>query len=491
MHQDVGGHGTQAAYLNVLKAVFKLSKDAGNDGHFREEGVLQALLTVLGDTKLDSDDLKVYALGALKNVSNSDENQKHLAKRGMLHILRDLMQPECLKGRPKEPQLLVQITALLRNLSASSKRQHQIVDLDLLGDLTRISRMHHDHEELQVNISRVLAKLSLHEALCDAFCRRPEHVEQVVECLRRHSSSAQLVLRHAFVLGNLTAKNADARTHVAFKFNGISVLSDLMQQYWSLDQELAASAKQTQDTESVLVKLVRLVANVAISPEAGHSQAQTPVIIEVLLGILEQKAMPAAEELVLNATAAITNLLFYDSPQNLLFSEGNKERLCRLLRPILLESYNMEAMVESARALGNLSRHPDARRWMYEFRIDEILCILLAHDDRDLVFYVCGALVNMASEPHSVQRLTSGGVRSKLASVLKDAESDDGDLMLCVVKTLANLRLDASAEASWCEEERLAVREGLQRVDGLRQGSCDVSPELLDLVAGLLQGVGA
>ena len=39
-----------------------------------------------------------------------------------------------------------------------------------------------------------------------------------------------------------------------------------------------------------------------------------------------------------------------------------RQLLCRLFRPLLLESYNIEALIESARALGNLSRHADARQ---------------------------------------------------------------------------------------------------------------------------------
>merc|ERR1719199_1546645 len=119
------------------------------------------------------------------------------------------------------------------------------------------------------------------------------------------------------------------------------------------------------------------------------------------------KRIEESEELVLNVVAAGTNLLFYDSPSILLFTEDNKKLLCRLFRPLLLESYNVEALIETARALGNLSRHADARACMSEIRLDEILVILLDHDDRDLVFYVCGALVNLAADPQCNKRLMS------------------------------------------------------------------------------------
>eukprot|EP00971_Amphidinium_carterae_P147255 2918081-Amphidinium_carterae.1 len=44
---------------------------------------------------------------------------------------------------------------------------------------------------------------------------------------------------------------------------------------------------------------------------------------------------------------------------------------------------------------------------MASLRLDEILVILIDHDDRDLVFYVCGALVNLAADPSCTERLAS------------------------------------------------------------------------------------
>ncbi|OLQ10053.1 Armadillo repeat-containing protein 2 [Symbiodinium microadriaticum] len=140
-----------------------------------------------------------------------------------------------------------------------------------------------------------------------------------------------------------------------------------------------------QDVEEVLVKLVRLLANIAISPDAGATLAASSAVVDPLLDMLGAKKISDSEELVLNVVAAVTNLLFYDVPSNMLFQEESKQLLCRLFRPLLLESYNVEALVETARALGNLSRHADARKCMVSLRLDEILAILLDHDDRDLV----------------------------------------------------------------------------------------------------------
>merc|ERR1740130_2201132 len=197
--------------------------------------------------------------------------------------------------------------------------------------------------------------------------------------------SAPLVLRLGFVLGNITARSDRLRIVFAFDCEGTTLVPQLLRRYWQKDRQLARVELETgkaagaEEVEEVLVKLVRLLANVAISPSAGSVLASSSAVVDPLLDMLGAKRIGDSEELVLHVVSAVTNLLFYDVPSNLLIQEENKQLLCRLFRPLLLESYNEEALVETARALGNLSRHEDARRCIAEIRLDEIIVILLNH----------------------------------------------------------------------------------------------------------------
>jgi len=475
--EDAGSDGVQAAYLNIAKALFKLSKDASNDGLFKSVGLLDALLVLLAspDLHCKSADLRIFAIGILKNVTNNDDNLKHITKHGILPILHALMKPENLTGSCREAQQLVQITALLRNLAASSKRNQQLVELGILADLTRISAQYGADQELQTNIARVLAKLSLHDAPCEAFEADAVHLRQVLQNINTHADTPSIVLRLAFVLGNLTARSDRLREMCWSKCGGATSLPSLMQRYWQKDRKLARTDVESisrgadvEECEGVLVKLVRLAANLAISPSVGIELAATSAVVDPVLDILGCKRMAESEELVLNAMAATTNLVFYDEPTNLFFSRENKELLCRLLRPLLLESYNVEALIEAARALGNLSRHQDARQWIAELRIDEILAILMAHNDRDLVFYSCGNLVNIAADSeHGTRLCCEASLRMKLAAVLRDAPSDDAELQLVAVKVLSNLQLGGNAEAAWAEGELAAIHDSLSHVEGV------------------------
>lgn len=251
-------------------------------------------------------------------------------------------------------------------------------------------------------------------------------------------------------------------------------------------QEKASEAAEVED---VLIKLVRLIANVSISVSVGTTTASSSAVVDPLLDMLGCKRISENEELVLNVVAAITNLLFYDAPSNLLFTEENKQLLVRLFRPLLLESYNSEALMETARALGNLSRHQDARHLMRDLRIDEILVILLDHDYRDLVYYICGVLVNLASDILCTSRLlTRCRLVPKLAKLLDDAPQDDPELQLCAVKVLTNLTLDGAVR--WEADNVESVKSALTQItDPKHCQPCHIEEEdqaLKDIRASLL-----
>merc|ERR1719218_235752 len=98
---------------------------------------------------------------------------------------------------------------------------------------------------------------------------------------------------------------------------------------------------------------------------------------------------------------------------------------------------------------------------MAELRIDEILVILLNHHDRDLVFYVCGALVNLAADPECVTRLV-GPVAQKLGKLLNDAPDSDPALQLVAVKVLTNLCMHPSIE--WPAEDAESLHAALSQM---------------------------
>lgn len=465
--QGVPVSGVQAAYQNISQVLFKYSQKEGNDTEFLSEKLIEPLLEVLESESpaCSAADLRVYIVGILKNVSNDTANQKFLAQRGAVGSLFKLLDPSKLVGGAKEAPLLIQVTATLRNLA--SNQYKQFLTTERLTSLTKLMEAFPNHVELLTNIARILSKLTLHSSAVEAMAKSDAHIRQIARTVSSNMDSSALTLRLSFVLGNLTERSDRLRVVFAFDCEGTALVPQLLSKYWQKDRQLARGEVETekgkasaQDVEEVLVKLVRLLANIAISPDAGATLAASSAVVDPLLDMLGAKKISDSEELVLNVVAAVTNLLFYDVPSNMLFQEESKQLLCRLFRPLLLESYNVEALVETARALGNLSRHADARKCMVSLRLDEILAILLDHDDRDLVFYSCGALVNLAADPECTPRLTgSTPAVEKLGKLLGDAPTDDPLLQLVAVKVLTNLSLDS--QATWSATDIEAVRSAL------------------------------
>ena len=138
--------------------------------------------------------------------------------------------------------------------------------------------------------------------------------------------------------------------------------------------------------EDLLVKLVRLLANLSINHEVGPIVSETKGI-EQLSELLKEAFDADREELMLNTVSCLTNLSYYlpvDSNEasvgegslkdlvqwstNLIYAQ--KDEICAHLVPVLLHQ-NEEAIVEAARALGNFSRSHSVRQLIARKRVDE------------------------------------------------------------------------------------------------------------------------
>lgn len=119
----------------------------------------------------------------------------------------------------------------------------------------------------------------------------------------------------------------------------------------------------------LLVKLIRLLANLSISSEIGPVLSALPGV-SVLVPLLEMASKRSEqEELLLNVVSAVTNLSFYyqpgDESDHLL---SDHSRLCSILVEILLHE-NPEAVTEAARAFGNISRNIEVAPYSFDILI--------------------------------------------------------------------------------------------------------------------------
>ncbi|OWZ24083.1 hypothetical protein PHMEG_000930 [Phytophthora megakarya] len=508
-----GRDRVSAQIIKLGKTLFVLSKDGANDSCFCNVRYVEAILHAITDisnkasdhqndqNSLDNDVIIVsaeqqtipmktliYAAGTLKNISNADDRMTRLlATNRAIAILSETMLwcAEDPANTKEVAQFLIQTTGILRNLSVSKPNHKQFIEARIPLRLCAMIPAFIMHQELMVNISRILSKLTLHERPRAQINQHSSNVQNLVALidpcqnswlslvdLQRSDMRFQdlLLIRVFFVLGNLCAGNDQNRRLIAMKLSGISLMLEALQFYASRYSNARNFMKEKEDTRrtmegeqsmEVLVKLVRVVANLAINADVGgelnENEGLTP-----LLEILAVAQHEGDEELMLNAVSCITNVSYYStafsglkSTKNLIqssdycFIKSNRVVITHLLARILLDK-NEEAVVEAARAFGNLSRFKDVLGYMSDLKVLDCFVVLLDHSNREVVYTVCGVLMNAALDHNIRQALLSVrpiidndevDVRNLFIGIVESAAGNDLEMTLIASKALYNLLL--------------------------------------------------
>lgn len=280
--------------------------------------------------------------------------------------------------RPRHPQhetaaqVAVQASAVMRNLSVVAANADLFVQQQagaLQAIIGLLQPFQHDPEVL-LNASRCLSKLSMYDSCRQGMvplggqqgersssrnssqrssAGKPDSSSgsRAVESSAGASSTPAAVglmvrvllniqaaqpkqwptgVRLAFALAQLTTYQAEARLLVAAVPGALDALPGLvlkLAQVCSQQRALQQQQPQTQQeqrqsalAEDLMTKLLRVLANLAIDRTSGPALAAKQATADALVAVLTGYEYEAAEELVLNATAALTNLAFYDTPSN-------------------------------------------------------------------------------------------------------------------------------------------------------------------------------
>ncbi|KAJ3300447.1 Armadillo repeat-containing protein 2 [Borealophlyctis nickersoniae] len=479
--------------VNTCKLLFKLSKNEKNDAHFRTFRVLESLLLFLdsclancctsstsasSSSLLLSDsalwDVMISSTGALKNACSDEKNMKTLGSLSGIEKLA-LAIESVMELNPAEfpderldqaVQLLIHLTTTLRDFASapshrslflapfSSQSAATQTPLNVILRVIREDAGLVGSEELMLNVSRILSKLSLYPE-CVPHLGGAENVQALLQLVVRYQDDKPLLIRICFVLGTLTAdvgEDGGQHLHVA---KGMEDLVALLGLYAGVEIEKEddenddggddaggeeRGGSQNSENEDVLVKLIRLVANLALDPSVG-AKLVGMIELETLLTEIACKPIEHHEELILNIVGALANFSFYgDCGTNCILQR--RLEIATLLIPLLMHE-NVETVVESARVFGNLSREKAVRDILLCHRGTELFTILLDHPGRDVVFQACGVLMNLlgqaGAEEHRDVVFRNQGL-AKLVDVFCSAV-DAQDMPLAVVagKTMHNL----------------------------------------------------
>ncbi|XP_013385891.1 armadillo repeat-containing protein 2-like [Lingula anatina] len=314
---------------SVCKLIFKISREESNDMLFIEEEMIAPLLDTMCTTDLStSQDALVYLLGALKFLSGNTTVGQHLTKHRAVEAYGKLLKAintATADSKEKMGNVLVQLTAGLRNLVDNEENRENMVSSHVIEEMERSTQLYSADSEVVHNIIRIFSKVTLHSDCCNALNSIPSTYKSFLYLLNQYIQKQDLIVRLTFVIGNLTAKSDDARLRFFQEENAFKTILNIFKTYLELDmksfskhkeevKESGTGSKHPDTVEDIMIKVVRVIANLSINEEVGKQLATNEKCVEWLLHIIDTKDMSTSEELVLNSVATINNLSFYHVP---------------------------------------------------------------------------------------------------------------------------------------------------------------------------------
>ncbi|KAM3873561.1 armadillo repeat-containing protein 2-like [Diretmus argenteus] len=465
--------------LNICKLIFKISRSESNDVLFQNNSIIDSLLGVLSSEDVSaSGEALVYCIGTLKFLSGNSGLLRLLLAKNCIGVAQQLIQrlhPLSMQGDTHfttAGQILVQLTATLRNLADYPESRPLFVSYAVLSELCVVLRHHREDQDICTNIARIYSKLSSYSECRLALAQTPGCYQLFIELLSKHQRKQDLVVRLLFILGNLTSKSDEARQLLFRCKGGVDTLLRLYHSYQRRDnshashtppeKEPRASRKppglpgSVREDEDVLVKLVRVLANMGIHPAVGPALAANMACVQLLMETLELKSVPESEELLVNVAVTINNLSFHQGERSLV--RDNRLAIAKLMLKLLLSS-SMDAMLEATRVYGNLSQSKDVRDFIMQNKVYQFVVTLLDSKSSEVCFSACGVVTNLALDPPSRVALSLEGAAAKLADCLRDFGPGDWQLAGQVCQSLWKLTEQGGSERVLDTHEREALLE--------------------------------
>ncbi|XP_064364932.1 armadillo repeat-containing protein 2 isoform X5 [Dromaius novaehollandiae] len=453
--------------LSVCKLAFKICRNKKNDYIIQNDRLLDCLLEVLRTEDLQkNNEALLYCMGAVKCMSGNAVLLNEMVNKRAVEMLLQLMkQINSIRENDTHfsnlGHLLVQLTATLRNLADLPQARCQLICNGAVPELCVALEQHMNDTDVCTRIVRIFSKLSSYNDFCTALADCSRCYILFLALLNKHRKKQDLVVRIVFILGNLTAKNNQAREQFFEEKGSVNTLITLFQTYHKLDlnaekwnHERGGEEKKNQkhpsEAEDVLIKLIRLLANLSIHPSVGAALAAAHHVVELLVTVLEYKSIDDCEELVINATATVNNLSYYKVRSSAI--EDKKLHIAEMLLKLLM-SNSMDGVVEAVRVFGNLSQYHEICDFIIKKKIYKFMIALLDAKNQDVCFSACGVLLNLTVDKNKRVLLKEEGGIGKLVDCLQDFGPADWQLACLICKTLWNYSENITSSVSCFGED--------------------------------------
>ncbi|XP_063628910.1 armadillo repeat-containing protein 2 [Cydia splendana] len=496
---------TGAHLAAACKLVFKIARNDKNDYFFRNTNLLELLVEGCGRADpLSEGECCVYGAGALRFLALEPRLCTLAHRAGALHLaalhLKILNNAKAENPRGVSEQsthALYQLTGALRNLASGERAARAFVSSGALGELLA-ALAHHTDRAVLTNVARCLSVLSANESCCLWLCGAPSSAGALLRALAACAARAPLAVRLAYVLGNMAAATDQARLNIYNEEGGVDVLLTILESYTKRnnDHEVRDSESDPDmhlvgtdmggsdgSNEDVLIKTVRVVANLCLTERAGRGlcaahaertvrallgclelaeKAHEPMVsrlvanlclteragrglcaahaertVRALLGCLElaekphepmenqseEGTMDRREELATAALATLNNVTFYREPPAPPDPLAEPlDDVCKATCRWLGGGGGANAACEAVRALGNLSRSQRAAQLIVLEGVLDALPAFLHHEEASVRCAAAGVLVNVCGAGCSARAAGQAAARAlPAAAAARDA----------------------------------------------------------------------
>ena len=290
-------------------------------------------------------DLLNYTIGTIKCFTQSNkEVQIESVNNKMVTLLSltisKILEFNCSANR--KAMILVQITGTLRNLANIDQCHHQLAQ-GAIGKLCDIffDQNFSQGKELSLNIARLLSKVSL-DYRCAEKIVKSGHIRGYLHSMVQHRESSAILIRLAYILGNLTTNFEEARQKLcergsATEKNSFLIITELAVYYLEKDAQGATADSQpaeeqkqrsagknkyqeftTGHLEDALTKVIKLLANLSTEEEVAlDAFKEMKELLSNFIGqvceAVNRRNIEQNEEFILNAISCVTNILYYDT----------------------------------------------------------------------------------------------------------------------------------------------------------------------------------
>nr|XP_022913013.1 armadillo repeat-containing protein 2 isoform X1 [Onthophagus taurus] len=442
----------------VCKLIFKVAKSDKNDSLFFQKNILELFVDSIGRcSPLEDAEACVYGYGAIKFLTMNPNLLQRTINFGILPLM--VLHLQLINNYKHEKSIipeqtnhaLFQLTGALRNLAGDETMFDLFIESQAISQLCLTINQFSLDLDIVSNISRTLSTLSTNDNCSDHISEYPEIYKVFIRLFQKYSGNEEIIVRLTYIMGNIVSRIDEARIKFYKEENSINSLINLWKVYLErtlkhCSLRLESEENDCGNTEDVMIKIIRIIANIAINSDIGikMNKEYGTELIDEFLKVLISNPFKKNDELVLSVLSTLNNLSFYYSSEmdNDVFHIKQVDIVEAILEYITTPK--KDNVIEAMRILGNLSRCNITRSYIAQKHVLETLLNILEADDITLLRTTVGVCVNlMADNRNRIQLKNSNGI-FKLIALLNTHGQYDWSLATLTCQVIWNYCIDAS-----------------------------------------------